>query len=246
MIDLHTHILPGIDDGPKDWDDSLALASALSAAGVTDVAATSHIKPPIWPNAAAALAQLREQLKKRLAEQDIALTIHPGAEHWWCSEVLDELGEGRGQPYGTGRAFLIEFRPGDEPALFEERLVRLQRAGLRPVLAHVERYRIFDGKKGMKRLAKLVDRGVCAQINLGTLGRGFGWARGGNAKKFLVAGLVGLVCGDCHDAADVGPAYGAGLTALRKLGGDAVVRRLMVRNPTSLLAGREVDPWDPA
>ena len=95
MIDLHTHILPGIDDGPKDWDDSLALASALSAAGVTDVAATSHIKPPIWPNAAAALAQLREQLKKRLAEQEIALTIHPAPTPRRVAAVLADGRDGR-------------------------------------------------------------------------------------------------------------------------------------------------------
>ena len=50
MIDLHTHILPGIDDGPVDWAESLSLAQALQDAGVTEVAATSHIKPPIWPN----------------------------------------------------------------------------------------------------------------------------------------------------------------------------------------------------
>lgn len=246
MIDLHTHILPGIDDGPVDWDQSLNLARALSDVGVTEVAATSHIKPPIWPNTHDRLAELRSELADKLVELGIDLKIHAGAEHWWCGAVLDGLAEGSGQPYGQGRAFLVEIQPNDDPPLFEERLYSLQRKGFKPVLAHVERYRIFDGRKGRVRLSKLVDRGIAAQINLGTLGRGLGWARGGNAKKFLLDGLVGLVCGDCHSAEDVPAAYDVGLKQLLKLGGDSAVERLLRRNPKSLLAGKEVDPWVPA
>jgi protein-tyrosine phosphatase len=246
MIDLHTHILPGIDDGPKTWDDSLALAKALSEAGVSEVAATSHIKPPVWPNEPQPLADLRAELVRKLEALGIALVIHPGAEHWYCGAVLDSLAEGGGQPYGNVRAFLVEIHPNDDPPLFDERLYSLQRQGLKPVLAHVERYRIFEGKKGRLRLRGLVERGITAQINLGTLGRGFGWARGGNAKRFLMDGLVGLVCGDCHSSDDVPAAYETGLSALRKLGGESAIQRLLTRNPRSLLAGKEVDPWQPA
>ena len=96
MIDLHTHILPGIDDGPQDWDQSLALARALSDAGVTEVAATSHIKPPIWPNSREGLAELRNELTIKLSEEEIELIIHPGGEHWWCGAVLDDLAQGLG------------------------------------------------------------------------------------------------------------------------------------------------------
>ena len=246
MIDLHTHILPGIDDGPADWDQSLALARALSEAGVTEVAATSHIKPPIWLNTPSELAELRDELTLKLEEAGIELVIHPGGEHWWCGVVLDDLAQGLGQPYGQGKAFLVEIQPNDDPPLFEERLYALQRVGLKPVLAHVERYRIFDGAKGRQRLRKLVERGIAAQINLAILGRGFGWARGGNAKKFLLDGLVGLVAGDCHSAEDVPAVYGKGLERLRALGGDYAVDRLLNRNPACLLAGKEVDPWVPA
>ena len=245
MIDLHTHILPGIDDGPQDWDQSLALARALSAAGATEVAATSHIKPPIWPNTQEGLAGLRAELTTKLEEEEIDLIIHPGGEHWWCGAVLDELAQGLGQPYGQGKAFLVEIQPNDDPPLFEERLYALQRAGYKPVLAHVERYRIFDGRKGRLRLRNLVERGIAAQVNLAILGRGFGWARGGNAKKFLLDGLIAIVCGDCHSAEDVPAAYGKGLEQLRALGGDYAVDRLLRRNPASLLAGKEVDPWAP-
>lgn len=245
MIDLHTHILPGIDDGPVDWAESLSLAQALQDAGVTEVAATSHIKPPIWPNDQAGLKALRAELDERLDARGIQLTVHAGAEHWWCGAVLDDLAQGLGQPYGVGKAFLIEIQPNDDPPLFEERLYRLQRAGYKPVLAHVERYRIFDGRKGRLRLRTLVERGIAAQVNLGSFGRGLGWARGGNAKKFLLDGLVAVVCGDCHRADDVPAAYGKGLRQLRALGGDSAVERLLRRNPASLLAGKEVDPWVP-
>lgn len=245
MIDLHTHILPGIDDGPLDWDESMALARALAEAGVTAVAATSHIKPPNWNNRSKALARLRGELSERLAEAEVPLQIHPGAEHWWCGSVLDRLLKGGGQPYGTGTAVLLEFHPLEGPRLFEERLRRLWDKGIVVVLAHVERYQIFAGKAGFKKLHGLVERGLVAQVNLGSLGRGFGWSRGGIAKKMLQAGLVGLVCGDCHRAQDVGPAYDRGLKALEKLGGSAAVERLLLRNPERLLEGIEVDPWSP-
>jgi protein-tyrosine phosphatase len=245
MIDLHTHILPGIDDGPEAWSDSLALARALVEAGVTEVSATSHIKPPHWLNEPSGLAALREQLIAELAEQGLALEIHPGAEHWWCGEVLDSLQRGGGQPYGQGRAFLVEIHPPDRPTMFAERLFALRRSGLLPVLAHVERYALFDGKAGLERLEQLVAQGIVAQINLGSLARGFGWSRGGNAKKFLKAGLVGLVCGDCHRASDVEIAYGRGLDALRSVVGDGGVAYLMQGNPGRLLRGLEVDPWRP-
>jgi hypothetical protein len=77
------------------------------------------------------------------------------------------------------------------------------------------------------------------------LARGFGWSRGGNAKKFLKAGLIGLVCGDCHRASDVDIAYGRGLDALRGIVGDDGVGYLMQGNPGRLLRGLEVDPWRP-
>lgn len=245
MIDLHTHILPGIDDGPKDWDESLALARALIGAGVTEVAATSHMKPPTWDNRSKALAELREDLEARLKAEDLSLQIHPGAEHWWCGSVLDRLVKGGGQPYGTGTAALLEFHPLEGPRLFEQRLDRLWSHGIVVVLAHVERYKIFEGRSGFQRLSGLVDKGLVAQVNLGSLGRGFGWSRGGAAKKLVQAGLVGLVCGDCHRAQDVAPAYDRGLKALEKIGGSAAVERLLSRNPRRLLEGIEVDPWSP-
>ena len=243
MIDLHTHILPGIDDGPTDWDDSIALARALSQAGVQAVAATSHMKPPTWDNRATDLAALRSRLEERLREEEISLELHPGAEHWWCGAVLDRLVAGGGQPYGTGTAALLEFHPLEGPRLFEQRLDRLWSHGIVIVLAHVERYKIFEGKAGFRRLEGLVEKGLVAQVNLGSLGRGFGWSRGGAAKKMIQAGLVGLVCGDCHRAQDVGPAYDRGLKALEKIGGSSAVDRLLCRNPSRLLEGIEVDPW---
>ncbi len=245
MIDLHTHILPGIDDGPTDWDDSLALARALSQAGVTAVAATSHMKPPTWDNRAEALTGLRVELSQRLDEEGVRLQIHPGAEHWWCGAVLDRLVAGGGQTYGTGTAALLEFHPIEGPRLFEQRLDRLWEHGIIIVLAHVERYKIFEGRDGFRRLARLVDKGLVAQVNLGSLGRGFSWSRGGAAKRMVQAGLIGLACGDCHRVKDVEPAYDRGLKALEKLGGTGVVERLLWRNPTRLLDGIEVDPWSP-
>ena len=245
MIDLHTHILPGIDDGPTDWDQSMELARALSGAGVTAVAATSHIKPPTWNNRSETLAELRGELKDRLRAESIPLEIHPGAEQWGCGSVLDRLVKGRGQPYGTGSAVLLEFHPIEGPRLFEQRLDFLWEHDIVVVLAHVERYKIFEGRQGFSRLSRLVDKGLVAQVNLGSLGRGFGWSRGGAAKKMVRAGLVGLVCGDCHRAQDVPPAYDRGLKALEKIGGSEAVERLLTRNPKRLLEGIEVDPWSP-
>ena len=183
MIDLHTHILPGIDDGPVDWAESLSLAQALQDAGVTEVAATSHIKPPIWLNDQAGLKALRAELRRALGCARDQATVHAGAEHWWCGAVLDDLAQGLGQPYGVGKAFLIEIQPNDDPPLFEERLYRLQRAGYKPVLAHVERYRIFDGRKGRLRLRTLVERGIAAQVNLGSFGRGLRVKHWGERKE---------------------------------------------------------------
>ena len=140
MIDLHSHLLPGLDDGPADVEGSVALAREAAAAGVAVMAATPHLRAD-FPDVRVEEVETRaEQLRERLREEAIALEIVAGGEVdvLWAQRASDEML--RAASYGgRGTDLLVETPYGPVPEMFEDLLFRIQVRGFRVLLAHPER-----------------------------------------------------------------------------------------------------------
>jgi protein-tyrosine phosphatase len=195
VIDLHTHILPGLDDGPATEEGAVAMARAAVAAGTRAMATTSHINRGFGLGPAE-LAGARAALSERLEREGIELELLQGGEiaHDRLPDLSeDDLG---GLTLGRGRYVLLEcpFSPATGLDLM---VGDLQRRGYDVLLAHPERSPSFLHSPAL--LAKLVERGALAQVTAGSLTGAFGDTVRGAAETMLERGIVHVIASDAHD-----------------------------------------------
>jgi protein-tyrosine phosphatase len=196
VIDLHCHILPGLDDGPVNFDFSVAMARAAAEAGIDVVVATPHIRSDYQVDPDQIATGVRE-LNEAIAAQGIQLLVLAGGEV--ALQKAAELDDAVLSTLclGSGDYLLLEspYRSSD---IDLEGIVRdVQARGFRPLLAHPERCPIFQRDPG--RLAKLVNSGVLCSITASSLGGGFGTTVRHFALELLHDGLVHDVASDAHD-----------------------------------------------
>jgi protein-tyrosine phosphatase len=211
VIDLHSHILPGIDDGPATMEGSLDLARAAVEAGTRTILATPHINddPSIEPaRIAAGLAALRSAL----AAAEIPLEVLPGGEIaiWRLVDLSDDTL--RALALGGGPYILVEspFSPvvGD----FEPMVLDLQARGHRVLLAHPERCPSFQ--RDPSRLEGLVSAGALVQITAGSMSGGFGSTVRRFTSAILREGFAHVVASDAHDHVKRPPGLREGFASL--------------------------------
>ena len=213
MIDLHSHILPAVDDGPRTLDGSLELARAAVADGTRTILATPHVNddPRIGPEL---VAERLAELRPALAEAEIPLEVLPGGEiAIWRLVDLDDAAL-RALALGGGPYVLVEspFSPvvGD----FEPMVLDLHARGHRVLLAHPERCPAFQ--RDPARLERLADAGVLVQITAGSMVGAFGSTVRRFTAGLLRDGLAHVVASDAHDAVKRPPGLTAGFAALER------------------------------
>lgn len=242
MIDLHAHLLPGLDDGPRTEDDAVALARASMEAGVWTIAATPHLRhdhPSVVP---AELADRCARLVSRLRQESITLKVVPGGEvdiHW-AQQASDE--DLRLASYGQrGRWLLVETPYGTVSDLFEELLFRLTARGFRTLLAHPERSPSFQRRP--ERLRALVERGVLVQVTAHALTRSYRRDPARRLAEALVReSLAHVLASDAHRAGGrrtTGLREGALAADRLLLGAGAYMTQVA---PAAILAGQEPEP----
>ncbi len=239
MIDLHCHVLPGIDDGPETLEGSLALARAAVAAGTQTLVATPHVSGR-YPNDAATIARLVVALREQLALRDVELELVPGAEIALTrlpdidSKQLPQLG------LGGGPWLLIECPFAPAIGGLEEILLRMLRSGRRVVLAHPERCPSFQRDPQM--LARLVASGIVTSITAGSLVGQFGEGVRDFALELVRWDLVHNVTSDAHDHVRRPPSV---LAELKSVGLESLAGWLTHDVPAAILRGEELPPRPP-
>ena len=212
MIDLHSHILPGVDDGPRTLEGSLELARAAVAAGTSTILATPHINNDRGIDAAL-VADGLATLRPALAEAGIPLEVLPGGEIaiWRLADLDDDAL--RSLALGGGPYLLVE-SPFSPVGAFEPIVLDLHMRGHRVLLAHPERCPAFH--RDPSRLAALVDGGVLVQITASSMTGAFGSTVRRFTSTMLLEGLVHVVASDAHDAIKRPPGQTAGFAALER------------------------------
>jgi protein-tyrosine phosphatase len=236
FVDLHCHVLPGVDDGPAELPAAVELVRSLATLGFEELHPTPHQRLGLFVPERELVLSAAASLRSGLAEAGCGSTIRePAAENMWDDLFLSRLtmgGEGL-STYAGGRAYLLELPveatpPGLGRVLFESRM-----AGRLPVLAHVERYPDLCGK--LARLEE-VSRTAAILFNLSSLaGRG-SFFRRRLLRRLIEAGLVHAAASDAHGPDDVVYCE-AGVEWLRSKLGEGTVHRLLVENPRIILAG---------
>src|SRR5436305_3762349 len=167
MIDTHLHILPGVDDGPETMQESLALARVLVQEGIHMAVATPHYNDEFPYRSAVEIRERVNDLQQALDNHHIALRLFAGHEALIKPGLVDDIRAGRLATLNGSRYLLLElwnstWLPETERVIFE-----LRAFGITPILAHPERYRVFQ--KELERLASLLRQGVLVQITASSL-----------------------------------------------------------------------------
>jgi len=237
VIDLHSHVLPGLDDGARDIEESLEMARAAAADGTIVLAATPHVRED-YPTPAAAMERAVADLRARLDAAGIQLQIVTGGE--LAIEQLTRLPQGELGRFGLAgnpHYVLLEFPYHGWPLELDQRVFDLHMDGVTPVLAHPERNSVVQSDP--ERLASLVNGGALVQLTAASVDGRLSRASSKCAFRLLELGLAHLIASDAH-----APSVRAiGMSAaVAVLGDEALAWWLTVGVPGAILENELLPP----
>jgi protein-tyrosine phosphatase len=247
FVDLHCHWIAGIDDGARTVDASLAMLRGLKEAGFDTVMATPHMRPGMFDNDRAALEAAFAAMRPHLEGDPELPAVHLASEHLFDEVVFGRLVRGEGLPYPdieraveprrarTRRSVLVELPTQVFPARVEHRFFDLSRAGLRPVLAHPERY--APVWKDDTCLDALIDAGAFLLLDVCALVGKYGRASQHAAEKLLDDEAYEAACSDAHRPEDAAVTAEA-IAVLEERVGREEAERLLGAGPRGILASR--------
>lgn len=240
MIDLHAHLLPGIDDGAQTLDESRAIARAAVAEGVDAIAATPHVRSD-FPTTVEQMERGVAALRTDFDREGIPLQVLHGGEI--DLEALRSLEAETMQRFTlaqTGVYLLLEFPYSGWPLGLDREIFSLRAAGLTPLLAHPERNR--EVQAAPERLEELVRLGASVQITAASLEGRMGKSSREASFRLLELGLVDVLASDLHTPAIREARLGAAVEALKDAG---LARHLTEDAPRAIVAGEELPECPP-
>jgi protein-tyrosine phosphatase len=239
MVDLHCHILPGLDDGADSMETALAMAESAIADGITHVVATPHANSEYRFDFARVRA-LRDELQAKIGNR---LTLTTGCDFHLSPENLDAL-RTDAAPFCINQRdyLLVEFNEFSIPPAMDQTLHHIQLLGLRPVITHPERNTILRTQK--ERLAKWVRLGCHVQLTAGSLTGVFGPTIQKDSWRWIADGMVHIVASDAHNTRGRPLQLRTAFDLVREQWGEQTARALFVENPMAAWEGREL-PYVP-
>jgi protein-tyrosine phosphatase len=238
LCDLHCHYVPSVDDGVTSLEDGLLLCQRLAEIGFTTLVATPHMRAGMFDNDKPQLTAAFESFRAAAAGQPGIPELGLASEHFLDDTFMARLGSGETLPYPGGHAALVEFPTDRLPLGLDDCLFRMRLRGLRPVIAHPERYAPLWQKSDA--LEHLVERGSVALLDTMALVGKYGRKPKQTAERMLEEGLYFAACSDSHKPADVDLVAQA-IARLIELQGPARAQELLDEHPRQILAGSVAD-----
>ena len=233
LIDLHCHMLPGIDDGAVDEADALAMARIAVDDGIQITACTPHIYPGMYDNNGPGIREAVERLRQLLARHDIPLQLTYGADVHLAPDLVSGLKSGRIPTLGGSRYFLFEpphfvAPPGIEQAVFD-----IMASGYQPVLTHPERLSWIESHYPvMKRIAHA---GCWMQLTAGSIIGRFGERPKYWSERMLDEGLVHIIASDAHNVRKRSPQMSAARDLVAERLGEQAALDMVLTRPRAIL-----------
>lgn len=246
MIDIHCHLLPGIDDGAGDMAQALALARLAVADGITHMVLTPHIQPGTYNNHRSSIAQVFDQFRAAIAEQGIALQLAMAAEVRICPEILPMIADGRIPffiaPDGK-QTMLLEFPHSHIPPGSDKMIYWLRGKGIRCLIAHPERNK--ELMRNVDKLLPFINMGCKLQVTAASIAGQFGEQPRVAALQLLKRGWIDLLATDAHNSNHRPPLLTAGAGAVARAVGEEMARTMVIEGPWSIVGGMFDVPVQP-
>jgi protein-tyrosine phosphatase len=243
-IDIHFHILPGVDDGAKDVEMALELARLAVEDGTTLVVATPHPDARTGIGSHSVTVQAVANFNAVLSEHGISgLRVVPGVECYLVPEILQLLKRGELFPLNNSRYVLVEFHHLVAPVNIEQVVFRLRTEGYVPVIAHPERYRYVQ--EDLKWVARLVQLGCLTQVTAGAYYGRFGKRCQKAAEDLLRYNLTQVIASDAHNLKLRAPGLSPARPTIERIAGPGRFEQLAVGTPAKILDNLPCEPESP-
>lgn len=243
MIDTHSHVLPGLDDGAGSLDASIAMAKRAWADGVRTIVATPHMREGDFLNERPKVMEAVEAFREALLASRIPLEILPGAEVYIAPRLVERIQTGKILTFNDRGAYiLLECPYRNRPMRLEEAIFELKVAGITPVLAHPERIKFFQEELG--RYEECLRLGALGQLTSSSLLGHFGGKVAALSEQMVRRGMVHVLASDSHDDEYRPPVLSAARARWAELAGEDSARSATLDVPRALIEGLpfEVEP----
>jgi protein-tyrosine phosphatase len=236
VIDIHCHIIPGVDDGSQSLEESLAIAQIESEGGTRTFITTPHVLDTPDIDRVALFRERLAGLQERLDEAGIPVRLAPGVELYPFSRALEAMDEGAELGLGVSQKYVLVDTPFNQfPNDFDSFLFGLQSRGKTAILAHPERSAVFAQEP--ERMLEFARRGMVLQVNAGSLRGRYGPVAKAFAERLLARRLADLVASDIHHPGER-PSLGTFVSTMTPEIGEEYVQHLTQTAPQSVLAGQ--------
>jgi protein-tyrosine phosphatase len=244
VIDLHCHILPGLDDGPENWDESLEMAQIAVMDGISGIVCTPHYSPAFPGNSRIAVMASVEELRIRLRQWGIRLELYPGCELAVDSKLAEKIRSGDLLTFNDNRKIaLIEMPYQVAPPGLGGFFWMMQAKGIRAVLAHPERN--YSLVQNPSMLLEWIQGGILVQITAASLIGLFGQEVRDFSRELLRRRMAHLVASDSHGHAGRRPVLSQACAVSESIIGPEETRRIFYEYPALILRGEVPDVASP-
>lgn len=231
-IDIHTHILPGVDDGSPNMEETVRMLKQAYEQDIRTIIATPHFIAGKNNMPVEQLRIIRDRVQEEAYKLDSEFEILLGNELYYSDSVIAELQAGRALTLAGSSYVLVEFNIGVSYDKLIKAIGELYRTGYIPVLAHAERYLCLYHKEYM--YSSLVDSGCYIQMNADSLKGGIFNSDAAFNLKMVKRQLVHFIGSDCHDADRRKPAIMTAVKALGKKCDEELINRICIDNPAKV------------
>lgn len=235
--DLHSHILPGVDDGPSSMEETKEMLRIALEEGIHTIIATPHYESAKGQNTEE-IQKIIEQVLIEAKTISPDFTIYPGNELYYSDSVIEDLKAKKAFTLAGTNYVLVEFSVRESYDSIFKGLRNLVSAGYFPILAHVERYQCLH--KQEERIYDLIDLGAYIQMNCDSLEMGFFHMESKYHRSLLTKGLVHFLSSDCHDTKYRKPLLGSIAKNLRKKVEHKKLDEILIENPKTLLENKYI------
>jgi protein-tyrosine phosphatase len=238
MIDVHTHILPGVDDGVKTMDDAIEFARVAAADGVHTIVATPHYREGFYVNTRADVLTGVAALGDRLREERIPISVLPGAEVHISADIVTRVKSGHAPTLAdNGRTVLFELSMNQYPLDLENLVFQMRLAGLQILFAHPERIRYFQDD--VARYEAVIRLGAFGQLTTGSVNGVFGDEIVEFSEELARKRLVHVIASDAHNTRGRPPVISRCLDRLGTWIGADYAARMTDEFPKAFIEGRD-------
>lgn len=241
VIDIHSHILPGVDDGARNMEETIEMIKIAVKEGIGAIVATPHYEVGMEPEVLSKYREAYCKVRQYIEEEQIPLELYQGSEIFYSESITEALQEGTLYTINGTRYVLVEFSIDTGYSTIERALKNLLYAGYRPVLAHTERYMELHD---LKKVGELVRLGTRVQINANSVIGKEGWRVKRFCLRLMKNSLVHVIGTDAHGSSRRRPVIKECVEYIENKMGTSYRKLVCEKNPRKILEGEKISGKD--